>query len=910
MSKFRLIPVILILLALFITSSTGQTPTISAQNGSLYTTYLPITTNSPQPPSQPGDWPMVAANPQRTSWSPAEVNGNLRLEWYLPVEGYIPQNSQIIAAHGLLYISTSAGLYALNADNGSLVWRFNTDMPLGNSPTVASGIVYVGGYDRKLHALDAMTGTHLWSFDGAQAGYDTNPLVVDGIVYAGNRDGRMYAIGAHGTPQQGQQIWSFATEGAIHLSPAYHNGTIYFASNDNHAYALNAATGSQIWRSGRLPGDGYHSYWPVIYDDLVIFSATFGYRNGDPGLSSIEDEQGEPYGKYHDIERDELFPNGQNGQYVGQFLGAQPWSNGKQVINGSRITEYYEGKPWRRTYIALRLDNGTEYTYDSDGDGRAEYIPAAFWGAQSGNRYPPIVGADNLLYFNNIYQYFYIPQGQVMSWNKGTPYLGIIGGQGAIDEPQAISAAGNTLYRNICCDRVGDWYSMSAPNRSAQLWNYSNPLTQQAPGYDAMWNITSGGDRLTGWYRGNTTSVNAAYHNHGDQNPIIPYNGRLYVHRSNAIIAYGPGGSATHLPLLTAQPAASSSTNLSTNTLRTLLEHEVDGIIAQSSLKPGYYNVAQFTYAGLTNYFENPGDTLYALSAAYPHLSAAKQTQVRTFLTAYYATHFANNTITRIGWNNGAQRDTIPYPPEVATHMSTIPASGGAGNGFLWSYPQINFYGMWQYAENVPGVNALTVYNLAKSKLIVPLPTPPVSDYWLQQPYELNAWIAGYIGFLELQELAGMSQTDAALRTQVTNQLNQLLNQRITNFTKDSHWYTQRFHKKHLDISRNFMFLVPELGDHLGTHLRSQVQQAVNEYDTIAPYWFVSRYESTIGEGVMSTLYNYHGMFLAKAYVLDAPREELVKYLDVPAFHTGDLFYMQNLIATLEAPTSTAVTNP
>ncbi len=167
--------------------------------------YLPIVLGERDTfvPSGNGDWSMVAGNAQRTSWSPEEVTGNLRLEWYKPVEAYIPQNSQIIASNGLLYIATSKGLYALNASTGALVWRYDTELPLGNSPTVADGVIYFGGYDRKIHALSATNGTHLWSFNGAKAGYDTNPLVIDGRIFAGNRDGYMYAIGAHGTPKPG-----------------------------------------------------------------------------------------------------------------------------------------------------------------------------------------------------------------------------------------------------------------------------------------------------------------------------------------------------------------------------------------------------------------------------------------------------------------------------------------------------------------------------------------------------------------------------------------------------------------------------------------------------------------------------------------------------------------------------------
>jgi hypothetical protein len=80
------------------------------------------------------------------------------------------------------------------------------------------------------------------------------------------------------------------------------------------------------------------------------------------------------------------------------------------------------------------------------------------------------------------------------------------------------------------------------------------------------------------------------------------------------------------------------------------------------------------------------------------------------------------------------------------------------------------------------------------------------------------------------------------------------------------------------------------------------VKEAIDEYDYVVPCWFVSKYDSSFEEGMLHHLYDYSALFQAKAYVLKEPREELVKYLDVPAFSRGDLFYIQNLIAAIEAP--------
>jgi eukaryotic-like serine/threonine-protein kinase len=127
-------------------------------------------------------------------------------------------------------------LYAFDAASGNQLWVYGTELPLGNSPTYYNGILYVGGYDHKIHAINASNGTLKsgWTFINAEAGFDTNPLVVSDsfiqgsqpVVYAGNRDGAFYALDGN----TGALKWKFATGGPIHFSAAYKNGSIYFAS--------------------------------------------------------------------------------------------------------------------------------------------------------------------------------------------------------------------------------------------------------------------------------------------------------------------------------------------------------------------------------------------------------------------------------------------------------------------------------------------------------------------------------------------------------------------------------------------------------------------------------------------------------------------------------------------------------
>jgi hypothetical protein len=263
-------------------------------------------------------WSMAGANPQRTSWTSEQVpsaaymaahrntwgNGMLYPQWYKPFDAYIPSKVQIIGANGLLYVSTSRGLYAVAAATGDLRWVYPTELPLGHSPTVYGSTVYFGGLDHNLYAIEAnpdvsqlplqpdSSGQNVrvnnlvhWVFK-AEAGFETNPLVIGDTVYAGNRDGYLYAINA----TNGTLRWKFATGGPILYSAAASRSgsTIYFASNDSYAYAVNAQTGGQVWKSAKLPGAGFNSWWPVIHlnpqtqEEVVLLAGSHNYRDNTP----------------------------------------------------------------------------------------------------------------------------------------------------------------------------------------------------------------------------------------------------------------------------------------------------------------------------------------------------------------------------------------------------------------------------------------------------------------------------------------------------------------------------------------------------------------------------------------------------------------------------------------------------
>ena len=894
--------------------------------------YIPLVSTRHVSTTAENPWSMAGGNPERTSWTPEEVRGKLKPDWYMPIEPYILPRVQIIAAYGTLYLSTSRGLYAVDASSGAQKWIYPTELPLGHSPTVLNGMVYVGGFDHKIYALDAFTGKLAWTFE-ASKGFDTNPLVVNGLLYAGNRDGYFYAVYTEGS-QAGQLAWKYKTGGPIHFSAAYKDGVVFFASDDSYAYALNAENGKLFWKSDKLPGAGFHSWWPVVYKDWVIFAGSNNYRFAiDPGSEFI-----------HNLEEQDIYPNHEidpKGTLPGP-LGKAPgdWAEGTPTIdtsqpnttsNGSTtaITKYFEKKPWRRTYFVLDRKTGKEYTTDFDHNGIPEYAPILWFGTKgAANRYPPVVGSDGILYqANNFRSDSAISGGQVTGWQIGTPYISIINSSwNAVDEPIAYAAGGNLIYWSRVCDRVDGAVDISIPepdvpvdlskpgsNRAAILsadrsWNYFGyNLPDLIPGYNVMY---SPSDPYSNYPRSVYGGHNGYYGCPGDWSPPIPYQGKVYALHSNALVAFAPqAGTPTELPI--ARTVAVENADVPVpgdQELKSQLEAEVQKILDAGHLRPGYMSSGIFDLASnrvcgdaLVDYFHSTADTIVTLIEALPYLPSDLQTQTKAYLQNEFD-NYPPYAYDHIGWREGAPREVYDLPPEVSGDVASFGPQKSVNNFTGWNLNPYTFYALWKYAE-VFG-DAKGIFDTSKNRL----DSVPPDDILLQMPFVHNAYIAGYRGYLELEKMAGYPES-----ADVKSELDRLLKLRVDSFSKDApdiFFQDKKFYYcRNLNAARNFMYMTPELGKYLHDNINAKVQAAIDEYNSVMPYWFVAKAEVAHGEGVTNTAVEYWAVFQARALILEQPRQELAKYLDVPAFAVGDLYYIQNLIATLESPGNAGVSS-
>ena len=149
----------------------------------------------------------TAANLQESTLSPTNVS-NLSTLWTFPTTGGVTDSPTV--ANGTAYFGGWDGdLYAVNAASGQLEWQTNLggsydytgcgEPGISASPTLWNNTVFIGGADPREYAVNASTGKVLWSVDLANisgasttwTAYKTwsSALIVNGSLYVGTSSG-------------------------------------------------------------------------------------------------------------------------------------------------------------------------------------------------------------------------------------------------------------------------------------------------------------------------------------------------------------------------------------------------------------------------------------------------------------------------------------------------------------------------------------------------------------------------------------------------------------------------------------------------------------------------------------------------------------------------------------------------
>jgi outer membrane protein assembly factor BamB len=245
----------------------------SAQPGEHSVTALELNNDhgAQQPFLVHTDWAQFQFEPDHSSVNPFEnvVSQNnvtrLTQKWAYTNGGRYDFSTPIIA-NGIAYLTANNGLYALNTENGSLLWSFQQTSDLSYwTPAVADGLLYVPAVDA-LYALDAATGATKWTYC-CIADTASSPTVVNGVVYYGMFD-TLYALSA----KTGKLIWSYPMGSQCTSAPAVVNGVVFAGSFQGNLFAIDAVKGTLIWEA---PISIALSS-PAVADGAIFVGATNG----------------------------------------------------------------------------------------------------------------------------------------------------------------------------------------------------------------------------------------------------------------------------------------------------------------------------------------------------------------------------------------------------------------------------------------------------------------------------------------------------------------------------------------------------------------------------------------------------------------------------------------------------------
>ena len=163
----------------------------------------------------------------------------------------------------LLFGSYDSNLYCLNAENGTVSFKYPAQNYINGSVAIANNTVFFGSCDAMIYQVPIADLGAAKTID-AGSYVAANPAIDNGVVYAGNYEGTFLA--ADITTQE--TLWQYEkSEDAFFSSPAVNEDVVIVGCRDQKLYCFDKATGEVRWTF--LAGDNFDSS-PVICGGNVV----------------------------------------------------------------------------------------------------------------------------------------------------------------------------------------------------------------------------------------------------------------------------------------------------------------------------------------------------------------------------------------------------------------------------------------------------------------------------------------------------------------------------------------------------------------------------------------------------------------------------------------------------------------
>jgi outer membrane protein assembly factor BamB len=347
----------------------------------------------------------------------AEVIKQVKLAEHGFTADLVGNENGILAAGGdLILYSVSPESLKLNWKHGIIdgVWidgefvMADWTGGLQPTPSIVDGIVYCGGLDGFVHAIDSETGKEIWRFE--TGGRSSAAITVaEGKVFFGQigGEGIYYALDKN----TGEVIWKSEEFDNVWVGPSYTGNGLFFGNMEGMMYGVNPEDGSVIWTydtAKDTPKENWrnmnkrgHGWPPGIYP-MPVADATKVYIGSWSGYYFAFDQKtgklvwrtqtnnGNLNGGLPDSAALVLWKGHVYVQKLGQYLtalrtddGSIAWEwraprpflqNGTVVAHDDKIFASYAHRvtasPYNSTIIAFKdVENGSEELWRYKGGG-------------------------------------------------------------------------------------------------------------------------------------------------------------------------------------------------------------------------------------------------------------------------------------------------------------------------------------------------------------------------------------------------------------------------------------------------------------------------------------------------------------------------------------------------------------
>lgn len=201
------------------------------------------------------NWLTLLGNAQHTGVSSGTLQPPLRLVWLKNIGANIFMSSPLIVDNKIIVASCDDngkpinGIFALDANSGTIIWKYRTRNSIKNSIAFDGGFVFAQDSEGNLYAVDINTGKLQWEKNVADdnSSYIEEGLTAEnGVVYAGTRSGLSAFRVEDGLLIWKNTAWK-ANEGAT-TTLTIGNGILTAGAQWGGLYGNDLKTGAGLWK--------------------------------------------------------------------------------------------------------------------------------------------------------------------------------------------------------------------------------------------------------------------------------------------------------------------------------------------------------------------------------------------------------------------------------------------------------------------------------------------------------------------------------------------------------------------------------------------------------------------------------------------------------------------------------------